>query len=292
MKRTGHGFEAKIASLFALAGMELGLSLVRVLVALETDAAREAITLASSSPHALVRIEALSHLESVSGSRVRAEMRKLLDDPQLDVRIAALQAMEKHNIAVAGPFLVVRMQEKSFLASPLEERRQSMQTLSKLRPKRAEELCIAFLQDQPLFRSSAKEATRELAAHFLAEVAAHGSTAGALLTEIEKSKPWRNSKGVRQAAGAALVRLSQRAEEIAAARKQVEAARGSGTTTVSGGSRKTVAKKKKRPKPPGATTGASTKAPNTSGVDERKTGVEDPAAPRTSQRPPRQATGE
>jgi hypothetical protein len=290
MKRTGQGFEAKIASLFAQAGMELGLQLVRVLVALETDAAREAITLASSSPHALVRIEALSHLESVSGSRVRAEMRKLLDDPQLDVRIAALQAMEKHNIAVAGPFLVVRMQEKGFLALPLEERRQSMQTLSKLRPKRAEELCITLLQDQPLFRSSSKEATRELAAHFLAEVAAPGSTAGALLTEIEKSKPWRNSKGVRQAAGAALVRLNQRMEELAAARKQVDAARGSGTTTVS--ARKTVAKKKKRPKPPGATTGAGTKAPNASGTDERKANADDPAAPRSSQRPPRQATGE
>jgi len=301
MRRTGVGFEAKIASLFAQAGMELGLQLVRVLAALETDAAREAITLASSSPHALVRIEALSHLESVNGSRVRAEMRKLLDDPQLDVRLAALQAMEKHNIAVAGPFLVVRMQEKGFLGLPLDERRQSMQTLSKLRPKRAEELCVALLQDQPLFRSSSKEETRELAAHFLAEVAAPpGNQAGALLTQIEQSKPWRNSKGVRQAAGAAIVRLNERLEQLAAARKQVEATRGSAATTVSGG-RKVVTKKKRRTRPPGTATGPGAKAPSTagakaptaSGIDERKAQPEKPGEPpRSSQRPPRSATGE
>jgi hypothetical protein len=294
MRRTGQGFEAKIASLFSLAPMELGLQLVRVLVALESDAAREAITLASSSPHALVRIEALSHLESVGGSRVRAEMRKLLDDPQLEVRLAALEAMEKHNISVAGPFLVVRMQEKGFLKLPLNERRQSMQTLSKLRPKRAEELCLELLKQQSLFRSTALEQTRELAAHFLAEVAAVGSGANVLLEQIGKSSGFSNSKGVREAAGAALVRLNQRTEELAAARKAVEAARGSAGTTVSGGTRKTVVKKKKKARPPGSTT-ASARGPAgtpTSGVDARK-GEDDEPAPRTSQRPPtRSANGE
>jgi len=289
MRRTGHGFEGKIASLFASAPMELGLQLVRVLVALESDAAREAITLASSSPHALVRIEALSHLESVGGARVRAEMRKLLDDPQMEVRMAALQAMEKHNISVAGPFLVVRMQEKSFLKLPLEERRQSMQTLSKLRPKRAEELCIELLKQQSLFRSTSLEQTRELAAHYLAEVAAPGTGANALLEQIEKSSGFSNSKGVRAAASAALARLAQRTEELAAARKTVDAARASSTTTVSGGTRKTVVKKKKK-RPPGSTT-ASAKAPTSSGVDARPSEAQEPA-PRSSQHPTRSANGE
>ena len=210
--RTGRGNEAKIAGLFAKVDVDLGLALVRILAEIDTDAAKDAIGSASKSPHALVRIEALGHVEGQSGARLRIELRKLLEDPDPDVRLLALRAMEEHNITIAGPFLVLRIQEPEFAKLPLGERHQALQTLSKLRPKRCEEVCIALLQDAPLLRSQSRDETRELAAQFLAEVAT-SDPALFLLENVAKSSSWRNSKRVRDAATAALDRLKARAEE-------------------------------------------------------------------------------
>jgi serine/threonine protein kinase len=210
--RTGRGNELKIATLFPKANVDLGLALVRLLTEIDTQTAKEAVALASQSPHALVRIEALGHIEGVSGPRLRLELRKLLDDPDPDVRLLALRAMETHNITIAGPFLVLRIQEQEFVKLSLEERRQALQTLSRLRPKRCEEVCMALLSDARLLRLGGREETRDLAAQFLGEVAA-SDPAFFLLEKIAKSSVWRNSKRVRDAATAALDRLKQRAEE-------------------------------------------------------------------------------
>jgi serine/threonine protein kinase len=245
MKRAGRGHEAKIGALFTSADVELGLELVRLLMSIESDAAREAVAMGANSPHPLVRIEALGHLEGVSGVRVRNELRKLLEDDQLDVRLAALKAMEQHQIAAAGPFLVLRIQDKSFLKLPGEEREQSLQTLSTLRSKRCEEVCMALLRETKLLRSSALESTRELAARYLAEVATTDE-AYHLLEQISRSKPWHNGKRVREAAAAALTRLTQRGQEMLDARKAAVVAKraageGSGGTTVTKRKRKTRA---------------------------------------------------
>ncbi len=109
--------------------------------------------------------------------------------------------------------------------------------------------------------------------------------AAALLAEIEKSKPWRNSKGVRGSAAAGAMRLAERTQELMAARKQVEAARGSSTTTV--GARRTVTKKKRKTRPPGTKTGAGAAT-----AEDRKSQVADEATPGNPEAPPRSATGE
>jgi hypothetical protein len=255
MKRAARGYEKKIGAMFPSADLELGLELVRLLAATDSNEAREAIAMAGDSPHALVRIEGLGHIEGVSGTRVRAEMRKLLEDENMEVRLAVLKAMEQHQISAAGPFLVLRIQDKAFLKLPLEERDASLYTLSKLRPKRCEEVCMALLSESKLFRPTALESTRELSAKYLAEVASTDD-AYHLLDAIAKSKPWRNSKLVRSAASAALARINERAQAALEARKQAAEQRRSqvgdapGRTTVS-------QKKKKRTKPPGSTTGAS-----------------------------------
>ncbi|MGD8858975.1 MAG: protein kinase [Myxococcales bacterium] len=253
LKRAGAGHEPKLGALFGHADVELGLELVRLLVEMDSEPAREAISMASDSPHALVRIEALGHLEGVSGIRLRTEMRKLLDDDQLDVRLAALQAMEEHGIAVAGPFLVLRIQDKSFLKAPIEERRQSLKTLCSLRPRRGEEVCIDLLGESRLFRSGALESTRELAAEFLAEVAATDKALHAL-REVAASKPWQANKSVREAAAVAVDKLMQRAQEAAAAAEAARPRR----------------QRKKRPRPegserppPGGADGAERKPPAT-----------------------------
>ena len=214
IKRVGRGNETKIATLFPKANVDLGLALVRLLSEIETDAAREAVAMASQSPHALVRIEALGHIEGASGSRLRLEMRKLLEDPDPAVRLLALRAMEEHNISIAGPFLVLRIQESEFNKLPLEERQQALTTLSKLRAKRCEEVCITLLSESSILRTKSRDETRELAAQFLGEVA---SSDGALflLEKVATSSAFRNSKRVRDAASAALARLKARAEEAA-----------------------------------------------------------------------------
>jgi len=212
LKRTGQGHEAKIATLFARADVDLGLALVRLLAELGSEASKEAISSASQSPHALVRIEALGHIEGTSGSRLRIEMRKLLEDTDPDVRLLALRAMESHSIAIAGPFLVLRIQEAQFFQLPFEERRQALQTLSVLRSKRCEELCMTLLGQSQLWPNTARDETRELAAQFLADVAS-SNAALFLLEGIANSTAWRNRRRVRDAATAALVRLKTRAEE-------------------------------------------------------------------------------
>jgi hypothetical protein len=258
LKRAGRGYEPKIGALFQTADLELGLDLVRLLVAIDGDAAREAVAMASDSPHPLVRIEALGHLEGVSGTRVRSELRKLLEDDSLDVRLAALKAMEKNGIAAAGPFLVLRIQDKAFLKLPFEEREQSLQTLCTLRPRRCEEVCMALLRESRWLRPASLETTRELACRFLAEVA---STDAALhvLQAVAKSKPWYNGKRVREAASEAILRLEKRAQELLDARKSaVDAKRGedAGGPTRPPGTRTTGAKKPARKTHPGARTGA------------------------------------
>ena len=214
LQRAGPGHEHKIGELFADADVELGLELVRLLVAIDSPEAKEAVAMASDSPHALVRIEALGHLEGVSGIRLRTELRKLLEDDQMSVRLAALQAMESHGISVAGPFLVLRIQDKSFLKLAHEERRQSLQTLCALRPKRGEEVCRELLKDTKLFRSAGFETTQQLACEFLAEVTATDAGFYAL-DQVARGKAWHYSKAVREAAAKGLDRLTQRAEEAA-----------------------------------------------------------------------------
>lgn len=218
LQRVGRGRETELARMFESADVDLGLSLVRILAGIGSDKAREAITLASRSPHPLVRIEALGHVEGASGLRVKQELRNLLGDTDDAVRLAALQAMERHEIAAAGPFLVVRMQEKSFLKLPLEERRQCLKTLRVLKVQRCEEVCITLLSESSWLRSEALESTRELAAHFLGEVATTNDAFYAL-ERVAMGRDIRNSKTVKGAAQQALARISERAEKAEAARK-------------------------------------------------------------------------
>lgn len=219
MARTGRGNEQKLAALFKDADVELGLSLVRILAAIGSDEAKEAITEATSSPHPLVRIEAMGHLEGVSSIRARQEMKKLLDDQDENVRLAALKAMEDHMIHAAGPFLVIRIQEKAFAKLPLAERRQSLQTLRVLKAQRCEEVCVALVQESSWLRSEAADSTRILACEFLAEVTTSNNGFYAL-ESIAKAKGWKDSKRVKAAAQAAIARITERAEEIQARRKE------------------------------------------------------------------------
>jgi hypothetical protein len=214
----GVGHEAAIGELFASPHitLEMGLELVRLLAAINTPDAKTAISQATRCPHALVRIEALGYSEGVSSERLRTELRKLLEDTNEEVRLAALRAMETYNITVAGPFVVLRIQDKAFIKLGYDERKQALHTVCTLRPKRAEELCIEILSQTALIRSKAMEETRELAAQYLGEIATT-QPAFYLLDETSRASKWKADEAVRQAATQALTRIAQRAERAKAA---------------------------------------------------------------------------
>lgn len=256
--RMSEAQESKMAALFERADVDLALDLVRVLARLETKAAKEAIAQAAQSPHALVRIEALGYVEGVSSAHLRRELRKLVEDKNPKVRLQALQAMERHSVSVAGPFLVLRVQSGDFNRLPYEERKQALKTLCTLKPKRAEEVCMKLLGAGKLLRSGRSEQTRELAAGFLAEVAST-NPALYLLEEVSKSNWWSASSRVREAASSALTRLEQRAgeaREMAEKRREATKATRMRAKTAAGAAR--PAGGAARPKPAAASPAAAT----------------------------------
>lgn len=291
IRKIGRGYEAKIGELFPKLGVDIALAMVRLLAGIDTPAAKEAIGGAVQSPYALVRIEALGHVEGAAGSRLRTEMRKLLEDPDPEVRLATLRAMESHNIAIAGPFLVLRIQEETFSKLPLEERKQALQALCKLRAKRGEEVCMELLSNSTLFRTRASDETRELAAQFLAEVAA-SDPAFFLLDSVAKSSVFKNSKRVRDAAAAAVLRLKERAADV----ERRRAERRTGASAKSDPKRTTGASKSNDPvrqtltrdKPANTNTvpgSKSTSGGTSSPTKTTASGTSSPTQPRTTSSP-------
>jgi HEAT repeat protein len=211
LARVGRGHEVRMGASFADAGLDLGLALIRVLSRIATPEARNAIMRASTSPHAVVRIEALSHLEGVASERVRAELKALLGDHDPGVRIAALRTIARYQVRVAGPSLVLRIRAPEFDKLPIEERRTALETLAALAPSRAEAVCLELLAEAPIVTSDAHEETRALAADMLGRIAASPEVLDAL-GAASKGR-WRNSERVRTSASHARelieIRMSQ-----------------------------------------------------------------------------------
>jgi len=199
--------------MFGAADEQLALTLLHRFANTEGAQAQEVVAAAGKSPHAVVRIEALARKEGSSGAAVHAELRRLLDASDAEARLAALQAMERYRIAAAGPYLVVRIQEKNFHKLPLAERRQCFKTLLTLKAQRCEEVCVALLHEGSLLRGEALESSRELAAEFLGEIAATNEAFYAL-EKVAHGHDLRTSKGVRDAAENALKRIQERATEV------------------------------------------------------------------------------
>lgn len=210
---SARGNERAIGQLILKADVDLGLALVRILAEINAKEAKEAIADATRSPHPLVRIEALGHIEGASGDKLRTELRALLDDRDPKVRLAALIAMKEYTITAAGPFLVLRMQSGRFFKLPFDERKQSFETLVTLRAKRAEEVCVNLLSKTGIFSTKSVRETHELAARLLGEIASTNQSLY-LLEDISRSGKLQNCEAVRRAASQALERISQRAAAV------------------------------------------------------------------------------
>ncbi len=217
LSRAARGYELELGAKFADADVEMGLALVRVLAAIDSKEARDAISLASKSPHPVVRIEALGHVEGASSERLRLELRALLEDDEAEVRIAALRAMRQHGIRVAGPFLVMRIRDDKFDRLDYREREEALRTVSVLAPTRAEDLAVELLSGTRMMSSEAHEQSRVLACEVLGDIAHSKEALDALQTA--STQRWKSSERVRNAAANALKEIEARAQREAAARR-------------------------------------------------------------------------
>lgn len=213
LSRAARGYELELGQQFAKADVELGLALVRVLAALATKEARDAISMAARSPHPVVRIEALGHVEGASSERLRLELRALLEDKEGGVRIAALRAMRNYGIRVAGPFLVLRIRGPEFDRLSFEEREEALHTVVALAPSRAEAVCLELLQGSRVVSSEAHERTRALAAELLGGIGTSPEAWQALAAAA--TARWKSSERVRTAANKAMIKIQERAAEKA-----------------------------------------------------------------------------
>jgi hypothetical protein len=209
--RNGKGHEHSLAGAFAEASLEHALSVIRVLSRIDTPEARSAILRASASPHPVVRIEALGHVEGVSSERLRLELKALLEDSEAGVRMATLRSIQRNRVRAAGPGLVLRIKASVFDSLPVEERKVALEALEALAPTRAEDVCVELLKETRVITTDAHEVTRSLAAEVLGRIASTEETMRAL--EAAAGARWRNSERVRESAGRArdaiVVRMSQ-----------------------------------------------------------------------------------
>ena len=131
---------------------------------------------------------------------MRAELTRLLEDPEPAVRLRALSVVGKLHATAAGPLLVRRIQSPAMAALPLAERRLLLGTLAELSPRRAEAVALALLGDAHLLPSHALDDTRVVAAEVLGAVG--GPEALAALARTA-GRRWLNAAAVREAAAQA-----------------------------------------------------------------------------------------
>jgi hypothetical protein len=206
--RAGRGHEAEIGTILPASDVEIALALLRLLVAMGTPASHEAAAKAIQSAHPVVRVEALGHVEGLASDRLRLELKRLLEDQELGVRLVTLRAIARYTVKAAGPSLVLRIRSAEFDGLPQEERRQALETLHALMPSRAEAVSIDLLSDHRIVATDTHEQTRALAAELLAR---DGSEEAWRALESASKGRWRNSERVRAAATKALASLEERA---------------------------------------------------------------------------------
>jgi predicted Ser/Thr protein kinase len=201
------GNEARIGTLLESAPVELGIALVDLLASIQTPAATTALEAARNSPHLAVRIESLTKVSSEREDEVRIEVRKMLDDPSAANRQAALSLVAERGLLAAGPAIVLQIQAEDFHALTVDERRQWLECLNALSPRRAMSVCAEILKEHQIIPTEAAEATRVLAAEILSGMASKEALEAAM--EAAK-KRWWNTTPVREAAERAVEQIQER----------------------------------------------------------------------------------
>ena len=205
--RKAEGHEAELGKLAREGEVEHALAALARLVAVGTPAGKAAIHEAFRSAHLELRKAAITYLPDVSADTMRAELVKVFEDPEPEVRVRALGAVSELGAVAAGPVLVRRIQSAELSALPAAERRLLLQTLARLNPRRGEAIAIELLVKTQLVPTQAAEETRAIAAEVLGETSS-GEALEALKNAAKKR--WWNTAAVRDAAAAAALAVGAR----------------------------------------------------------------------------------
>ena len=223
IKKYAEGNEEFLGNLIPTADLKLALDLIHILKEIGTEAAMNAMIYATRSEHPVVRIEALGNLEGESSQRVTEELKNLLQDKNVKIRLAALEAIEKHNVYVAGPYLARRLVSTEFRQVSIAEKRQAFSTVAALSPGRTQIICLDILNDTHLISVEGFEEIRACAAEALGRIG-KGPQVVKTLEKMSKSR-WKNSEKVREASSRALALLEERKSQKST-KKQEAAAEG------------------------------------------------------------------
>ncbi len=197
VRHWARGNEARLGAVLESAPADTGLLIVGLLASVQTKDAARAIEHAARNPSLVVRIEGLSQLSSEQDDEVRAQVRKLLEDPVVAARMETLELVAQRGLVAAGPAIVLQIQAPAFHLLTTDERKKWLDCLVALSPRRALAVCVAILKEHQIVPTEAVEATRALAADVLADMASKE----ALEAAVEASKKrWWNTAPVREAA--------------------------------------------------------------------------------------------
>ena len=203
----GAGHEGALGKLVRDGDVAHALAALGRLAEIGTAPARAAIHEAFASAHVELRIAAVTHLPEAAAETVRAELTKLLEDPEPAVRLRVLSVIGELHAVAAGPLLVRRVHDGALGKLPVPERRLLLQTLAQLSPRRAEVIAVELLGETHLIPSHALDDTRVIAAEVLGAVG--GPDALDALRQTARRR-WLNTAAVRDAAAAAAQAVAAR----------------------------------------------------------------------------------
>ncbi len=185
LERVLPGREAEVVDKLMTVDVDVARPILKIFAAIRTASATEALRRLAGCANALLRCEATAQL-AMTADQLKDDLLALSEAQQPEVRVAALRTLAHHQVKAAGPLLVRKAQEASFVKLTLDERREILSALFVLHPVRGEQVSIELLQKKSrLGTDDALEQTRLLAADLLSR---EGRSPEALNAAIAASK--------------------------------------------------------------------------------------------------------
>ena len=201
------GRESEVADRIPTMSIDTARPLLRLLATANSQAGWDCLRSLAAHQNATVKCEATAFLAQTPDQK-RDELGRLAENPNPEVRQAALRAMAFHQVRTALPLLVKRVQDPSFNLVPPQERRELLSALYSLNPQKGEQLAMEIVQKHGLLVDDALEQTRALCAELLG---ANAQTREALDAVLQAAKRrWWNTQVLREAALGAAEAIASR----------------------------------------------------------------------------------
>jgi hypothetical protein len=114
-----------------------------------------------------VKIEVIRALGELGGSGVILALRESLDDPEVQVRIAALKALGTIGSEASKRIVMDKVKEKSFRDKDFDEKKDYFQTISKWKDPEVFDFLVKTVKKKTFFRSIKNDENRACAAYGL-----------------------------------------------------------------------------------------------------------------------------